>query len=138
MIGRRLLFAALVIVALVMLPNETRAQQSGAIVANAQHEIVLDKEAWLGNTLLPAGTYTVHSHGSGASQQIHFAQEMTLTEVHPVTSVVVVYDERGKTECKTASLSKAADVTTVHYVVENGQMRIVSVDIRGQDHSHVF
>lgn len=138
MIGKRLLLAALVIVAFVLLSNDARAQQSGVILANEQHEIVLEKDAWLGKTLLPAGTYLVHSHGSGAEQQIHFAQEMTLTEVHPVTSVVTVYDERGKVECKTASLSKAADVTAVRFITEDAKMRIISVDIRGQSHSHVF
>ncbi len=138
MIGKKVLLIALVIVAFVLLAVMVQAQQAGTILANAQHEVTLDKAAWLGKTLLPAGTYTVHSHGSGEKQQVHFAQELLLTEVHPETSIVTVYDEVGKAECDTTSLSKAASVTAVHFVEDNGVRRITSVDIDGQAHSHVF
>jgi hypothetical protein len=138
MIGKKILLTALFIVAFVVLTITATAQRTGVIYANSQHEIVLDKAAWVGKTLLPVGTYTVHSHGSGAKQQVHFAQEMTLTQVHPEYSSVNVYDEVGKVDCNTASLSKATEVTALHFVEDNGVMRIVSADIAGQTHSHIF
>jgi hypothetical protein len=138
-IARRILFAAVVIVALLFLSDTAlTGQTTGVFRANAQGEIVLDKPAIVGNTVLPAGTYSVHSHGSGAKQQVHFMQEVTLTTVHPESSSVIVYDEAGRVTCDVKERANAAEVTALHFVEENGTLRIVSADIKGEAHTHVF
>ncbi len=137
MMCRRIVQTMLVVLACVLL-SAAQTQPTGTILANEQHQIVLDKPAWFGNTLLPAGTYQVHSHGSGDMQQVHFTQEVTLTEVHPEYSTVVVFDEVGKSECKADALPKAAEVSAVQFVEQGGEMRIVSVSIEGQAHAHVL
>lgn len=139
MIARRILLAAMVIVALVVFTQAAQSQQtSGVLRANAQHEIVLDQPAMVGTTMLPAGTYKVHSHVADGVHQVHFMREMKLETVHPESSSVEVYDETGKVNCDTQLAANAPEVTALNYVKEDGMTRIVSADIEGESHSHVF
>jgi hypothetical protein len=137
-IAKRILFAAVLIVAVLFLSGRAQPGQAvGAFLANAQGEIILDRPAVVGNTLLPAGTYRVHSHGSG-KQQVHFMQEITITTVHPESSSVIVYDEAGRIDCEVKDRASAAEVTALHFVEENGTLRIVSAEIKGEAHTHIF
>ena len=139
MIAKRVLLAAMVIVAFIVFMQVTQSQQtSGVLRANAQHEIVLDQPAMVGNTMLPAGTYKVHSHVVDGTHQVHFMRETTLETVHPESSSVVVYDEAGKANCDTTLSANAPEVTALSYVQENGTMRILSADIEGESHAHIF
>lgn len=139
MMARRILLAAMVIAALVVFTQVAQSQQtSGVLRANAQHEIVLDQPAMVGNVMVPAGTYKVHSHVSDGTHQVHFMREMTLTTVHPESSSVVVYDEAAKANCDTQLSANAPEVTALNYTKENGTMRIVSADVEGESHSHIF
>lgn len=142
-ITRRILLTAMVTVALVALValGETpqSGQAAGVLRANAQNEIVLDEPAIVANTLLPAGTYKLHSRASGTTHQVYFMREETLRTVFPETSSVEVYDEAARVKSDTKLRSNAAEVTTLHYYVEeDGTMHIVSADIKGESHSHIF
>lgn len=139
MITRKVFFGAIVIVALVFLTDAVLySQTTGVLRANDLHEIVLDRPAIVGTTVLPPGTYTVHSHIADGQQQVHFMREMTLSVVHPESSSVVVYDEAGRVKCDVQLRANAAPVTALNYVEENGKLRIVSAEIEGEMHVHVF
>ena len=139
MIARRILFTAMVIVALVVLTDTALSgQTAGVLRANAKHEIVLDKPAIVDNTLLPPGTYKVHSQASSTTHQVYFMREVTLRAVFPETSSVVVYDEAARVKSDTKLRSNVAEITELHYVEEDGTMHIVSADIKGESHSHIF
>ncbi len=136
---KRLVLALIVVLAVVVLSDSAQPQSqvaTGFIRANSQGEIVLEEPAYFGKSLLPAGTYRVHSHGSGPNQQIHFEQEQTITTVHPESSSVIVYSEAGRANCTTEKLPAASGETTLHFVQEKGVMRIVSVEIRGESELH--
>ena len=136
---KRLLLGLFVIALLVVLTESATAQaqpETGIIRADSQGDIVLAKPAYLGKTLLPAGSYRVHSHGSGEKQEIHFEREMTLSVVHPESSSVIVYNEAGRTDCNAEKLPKESGQTIVHYVMEKGVMRLVSVEIQGESDMH--
>lgn len=136
---RRLLLGLFVIALLVLFTDSAPAQAqpaTGIIRADSQGDIVLSQPAYLGKTLLPAGSYRVHSHGSGEKQEIHFEREMTLSVVHPESSSVIVYDEAGRVDCSTEKLPKKSGQTTVHYVMDKGVMRLVSVEIEGESDMH--
>lgn len=136
---KRLLLTLLMVAALLLLSKPTHAQSkvnTGVIRADSQGDIVLEQPAYLGKTLLPAGSYRVHSHGSGPNQQIHFEREITLSVVHPESSSVIVYNEAGRVDCAAEKQPKKSGETILHYVEENGVMRIVSVDIQGEAESH--
>lgn len=113
-------------------------QASGELRANAQNEIVLDQPAIVANTWLPAGTYKVHSKASGTAHQVYFMRETKLETVFPQTSSVVVYEEAARINSETKLRDSTAKVTTLHYVEQDGSMRIVSAEIKGESHSHVF
>lgn len=136
---RRLSLGLFVIALLFVLAASASAQplaETGIIRADSQGDIILDQPAYLGKTLLPAGSYRVHSHGSGEKQKIHFEREMTLSVVHPESSSVIVYDEAGRVDCSAQKLPKESGQTTVHYVMQKGVMRLVSVEIQGESDLH--
>ncbi len=133
------LLVAIVAVFVLLADATASAQATGIIRANAQGEILLDQPAVIGTIELPPGRYFVHSHKSGARQEVHFMQEMTLSTVHPESSDVIVYNEVGRVSCDTKARDSAEQVTALHFIVEaNGTMRIVSADIKGESHAHVF
>ncbi len=136
----RLWLLVAVVAAFVLLANSTvSGQATGVIRANAQGEIALDRPAMVGNVELLPGRYFVHSHNTGARQEVHFMQEMTLSTVHPESSDVIVYNESGRVSCDTKARDSAEQVTALHFIVEaNGTMRITSADIKGESHTHLF
>ena len=138
---KRILLALLVFVSVVLLSESARPQSqvaTGIIRADSHGDILLEEPAYLGKFLLPAGTYRVHSHGSGPKQEIHFEQEVTITEVHPESSSVTVYSEKGRVNCTAEKLPRKSGETILHYVEENGVVRILSVEIKGESEIHGF
>ena len=115
------------------------AEQLQCIRANDQGEIVLDRQATVGDATLAAGVYLVHSEVVDGKHYIHFVEESKKYEVHaaewfeqaPLTGI-------GEAKCGTEQLTKKASATAIYFAEEPTGVRIKKIEIRGEDHAHIF
>ncbi len=134
----RKLWPILTVVAIVAL-GAMAAEQLQCITANEQGEIVLNRPATMGDARLRPGLYSIHSEVVGGKHYVHFVEESKKYEVHaadwfeqaPLTGI-------AEAKCGTEQVTQKVSATAVYFVEEPTGVRIRKVEVRGEDHAHIF
>lgn len=124
------------IVALVVV-GATAGDQMQCIKANNKGEIVLDREAKIGDATLPPGTYTLRSGLKDGKHHVYFVEEVKQFEVHPEAQELTFTTHAAEAPCTAESGTKAT-LTAVFYTEIPGGIRIKRAELKGEDHVHVF
>lgn len=133
----RKLWPILIVMAFVALG--TIAAELQCMKANDQGEIVLDRQATVGDATLRPGVYLVHSEVVDGKHYIHFVEQSKKYEVHaaewfeqaPLTGI-------GEAKCGTEPLTKKVSGTAIYFIEEATGVRIKKIEIGGEDHAHIF
>ncbi len=109
------------------------------IKANEFGEIVLEQRAKFGNTVLPPGTYFLHSDVTDTGDhQVHFQQETRRMEVYPQTSEIVYTEEVARVRCRTDIRMDRPDMTAIYYTQDPSGIQAKEITVKGEMHLHVF
>ncbi len=113
------------------------SDQLQCIKANANGEIVLDREAKVADATLPPGTYLLHSELKDSKHYVHFVEETRQLEVHPEASELTFTSHAAEARCTTES-GTTASTTAVFFTETPAGMTIQRAEIKGENHVHVF
>ncbi len=130
------LWMVLAIMALVVV-SAVATDQLQCIKANDRGEIVLDRSATVAGTILPPGTYTLHSEVKDGKHYVHFVEGSKQLEVHPETFEIDFSKHAAETQCTTEP-GTTASTTAVFFTETPSGMQIQRVELQGEGHVHTF
>lgn len=129
----------LAIMCFLVLGSALASEDMQCIKANPYGEIVLDQPMMVGNTVMPAGKYMLHSDvAADGKHSIHFVEETKRMEVHPVTSEIVYSEHVAQVACGTELGKDIPSTTAVYYTQDASGMHLNRAVIKGEQHVHLF
>lgn len=130
------LWLILAIMACVVL-GAIASDEMQCIKANDQGEIVLEREARVADATLRPGKYLIHSETADGKHYVHFVEEAKKYEVHAEEALEqTLLTGIGEAKCNAEQIATKASLTSIYFIEE--PTGIKKVEIRGEDHAHVF